>query len=81
MRMTTVTITECGGNHRTWTSRHRTTDERTARRRAIRKVWGQRAGFWQDSGLPYGYGQIIEPGGQNSSRCLTGRVWISIEEA
>ena len=75
----TVTIRET--KHRGWTKRARVraTDERDARFRAVRKLFGQRAGLEIDSGLGPEYGQVTEPMGPNARNCITGRVRVVAE--
>lgn len=83
--MTTITITECKSNGRTWTSSHRTTDIDTAIQRAVAKHWGSKCGFWADAGLNRGmdpttrYGQIVEPCATGGSSSVTARVKIRVE--
>jgi len=57
--MTTVTIHELTGERRQWTNRFRTANAGEAIARAIGKAFGNQHGFFQDSGLPAGYGSIV----------------------
>ena len=75
----TVTIRECRTNGFIKTTRVRAADEADARIRGVSKLYGSRRGFWQDSGLPAGFGQIIEPARTGGSNCVTGRVRIDVE--
>lgn len=84
--MTTITITECKTNGRTWTSTHRTDDAIVAMERAVRRVWGKSASLFCDNGISVGrtpaegtqYGQIVTParGNPGASNCITGRVSV-----
>ncbi len=58
-----VTIHELTGERRSWTSRHRTDNATVAVARAVRRQFGRSSGFWQDSGLPTGYGNVTYPAG------------------
>lgn len=57
---TTITIHELSGERRSWTTTHRTADRDEAIRRAVAKRFGIRARFWQNSGLPDGYGSVVK---------------------
>jgi hypothetical protein len=67
-----TTIRECKSDGRKWTGQSADS--------IIRRVWGKRAFFQQDSGLPQGFGQIFESlpntGNGWSATSLTGRVQI-----
>lgn len=84
--MTTITISECKTNGRTWTSTHRTADVWQAVERAVKKAFGKAAHFHRDSGISVGrtpadgtqYGQVAEPirGNPGAHNCITGRVSV-----
>lgn len=47
--------------------------------RACAKLYGRKAFWWADSGLP-GYGQVCVPQPEvNASRCITGRMHLEVE--
>lgn len=76
-----VTIVECKSQGREWISNHKTNDKHEAIRRAIKKHFGTRAGFFRDNGINSGiYGQIGHSVGNNCSTMDTGRVRIDIKE-
>lgn len=82
--MLTVTIKECSGEYREWTTRHKTESEAKAIVLAVRKQFGSRAGFYESSGLRTTnakYGQIGHPVANvvGLSVMDTGRVSIRIE--
>ncbi|MFK1433044.1 hypothetical protein ACIU0H_05185 [Pseudomonas aeruginosa] len=79
-----VTITECYGERRTFTSTHR--DAGNAERAAIEKAYGRGHFLYLDRGLSEGtarYGEIARPVGRRNPNVIstvTGRVRIDIEE-
>lgn len=78
--MISVRIRECKTNGREWTHNARTDDHDIAIGRTIKKHWGTRAFFWQDSGLQKGYGQITKTTTNGINRSVTGRIRITTEE-
>lgn len=77
-----ITITECKSDGRVWEYTARTKNRDEAVTRAIHRYWGKAAWFWQDHGMPYGYGQIMsrvsqEHGGGSTSE--TGRIRIDVK--
>jgi len=81
--MKTVTISECKSNGKIWESRHKTENDELAIEKAIKKQFGENAGFHRDTGLAdIGmYGQIAVPIGKQpgQSSTITGRVRIDVE--
>lgn len=76
---TTVTISECGSDPRTWTSTRRTDDPCEAVSRAIRAVWGRKARLHVCHGLTTDgtrYGKIVMPNRFGSLDCVTGYVSV-----
>lgn len=80
--MLQVTITECYGDRREHTSRHKTTDRDEAIARAVRKAYGTGKTLHRDNGISgptTTYGQVghYSPGA-GCSTMDTGRVAIRI---
>ena len=77
-----ITITECYGDHRQHTSRHKTTDRDEAIARAVHKAYGSGCSFYRDNGISgptVTYGQVGHY--SRSAGCSTmdtGRVAIRI---
>lgn len=66
---TTIEIREITGEGRKIVYRARTGDHGDALARALSATYGRGHSFWQDSGLPAGYGSVIR------SRPNTGNGW------
>lgn len=82
--MTTITISECKTNGKTWTSTHRTADAWEAAERAVKKAFGRSAHFERDRGISVGrtpadgtqYGQVGVPAPRGGTNLITGRLSI-----
>lgn len=75
-RMTTyvVSAVECGGKRRRRECGVRASNESEARRKAVKKWYGQDVSWAADSGLGDNYGQVVGRGGH----CLTDRIRIDV---
>lgn len=87
MKIKSITITETIKERKTWTFFPRRDFEGEDQREiesaiydyACARAYGSRWSFWQNSGLPSGYGQPVEPFDNSSYNCGP-RISISYEQ-